>query len=521
VAFALVAIVLVGGSGQRHAKPLAVSATTASPSASNSSSSTSSSSSSSTSSTSTTTTNPGDTGAVGFAPACVPQAATSSIPITAPDDPQLSTFGPLGAAPTWSVGLPRFRSQPGEVPGVTAGWGVRIPGGFLVSVVASDPSSLSVLYGQSILAAVNDDGSIRWRQCRSDGFGGFTVVSRRSGVAPTQAVISVAPPPQASATVPLDYRIIDLADGHDEGSVHDRAVAKGLDPAYLADQLRGGGGHVLLFAGASLTDLTTDRLIDARDRIVELDLDTMNVAVLRVPRAAYGLHSSSPWLTLTPLDEPAIIDGTYEASRQRAKAIYEGGHWLGQGAAGEGPWTANFPIRAYFDYNLVEPSLVASDATGTIVWARPDLVGTGGEAMGAFSSHGTTIADVCVTGSPASGCPTYALVGVDTATGVERWRADGFHQIAFVADGMAMVQPQSATGVPEQWELIDIATGQLMAADQHWSDPKAFPTDPGGCCLPIWRTAPDGGFVFAAKEDVLSVWMPKALTKATITISLT
>jgi hypothetical protein len=129
------------------------------------------------------------------------------------------------------------------------------------------------------------------------------------------------------------------------------------------------------------------------------------------------------------------------------------------------------------------------------------------------------MANTCAVGSDATGCSEYALVAVDSATGAERWRASGLYNVAFVANGIALVQAATDTSLGP-WQLLDMRTGARVAPDQEWLDPKAFGND-GGCCLLIERTMADGGFVFRAAIGALNIWMPKELSGPTIDASVT
>jgi hypothetical protein len=115
------------------------------------------------------------------------------------------------------------------------------------------------------------------------------------------------------------------------------------------------------------------------------------------------------------------------------------------------------------------------------------------------------------------------LVGVDTATGADRWQLMGTYAIAFVADGLAMVRAITTPGGVGSgpWQLIAAQTGTPLPDDQQWVDPQAFLVDPGALGVATDRVEASGAFVLAAHGDRLSVWMPKALTGPTRYVSLT
>jgi hypothetical protein len=433
----------------------------------------------------------------------------------------MARLGPLGGGPALNIALPGFRFNLGEVPGGTGGAVARIPGGYLASVTVAEPSNFTTLYGQSILMAVNDDGTIRWRQCRTDGFTGEMFVALGADLVPTQAVIVVAQGPQTTNTVEFDHRIIDLADGRDEGTVHDRAVAAGLDPAYVADQVRGRHDRFLLLTGSSQDFGVPDRAVTSRDRIVRLDLSTMQVEVLRPPRAALGLKMGAPWLSLTEAGDPAVRAGGFEDIAHRPLALHHGGAWLGETAAGPELWGASFPLQVVLREDQPPQAVLAAvDAHGATVWSRSDVVSQG-EAAASLTGGATTIAIICLVAVPPGGCPSEGLVGLDTTSGAERWRLNGAYTLGFAANDLAMVEPLGRTSVGP-WQLIDLRTGSVVGTGQQWSDPNAFASDDGGCCATIDVTRQTGGMVTALHAGHISVWLPLSLTpRRTLFVVLT
>ena len=458
-------------------------------------------------------------GALGFVPACTDMADASSAPITTPEDPLLGVLGPLGAEPTLRITVPRLNISPVMQPVVPSVLSRRVPGGVLLIVTSGDfmtgqlfGQPITPPFDQSILAVVNDDGTIRWQRCLTDELGGLSAVATGDGAVATQAVVDVVTTID-DGSYKTDYRIIDLADGRDTGSVHDKAIAAGLGPNEVAENLMAANSHTLLFANA------TNGSIAASDRIVRVDLDTMAVTLLHVPRAAVGLPHAAPWLAITPAGDPAIFTGDFSGAPRKAIALMHRGRWLSEAAAGPALWAASYPIVVGYDFSVPNPVPSATDVHGKVVWTRPDLVGTGGEGIFLISSDGTAIGVMCTNGDPQ--CTDPELVALDVATGRDKWRMKGYVVVAFVADGLAMVHPPSTPGDTEPWQLIDLDTGSPIAADQRWGDPNAFASSRGsGCCLPVSHSEALGAMVVTQDLQTVSVWLPKALTRPAVSVSL-
>jgi hypothetical protein len=288
----------------------------------------------------------------------------------------------------------------------------------------------------------------------------------------------------------------------------------------VADQVRGRHDRFLLLTGSSQDYALPDRVVDAHDRIARLDLSTMQVEVIRPPRVALGLRMGGPWLSITDSGDPAILAGTFEDLVHRPLALHHDGKWLGEAAAGTELWSASFPLQVvYRETKPPQGVLAGLDAHGATVWSRSDLASQG-EAAASWTAGATTIAIICLVDVPPTGCPSEGLVGLDTSSGVERWRLAGAFTIGFAADGFAMVAPIGHSVGP--WQLIDLRTGALAGPRQQWSEPNAFLSDSGGCCVAIDVTRQTGGVVTALHSGRIAVWLPTALTpRRSLVVSVT
>ena len=513
VAATLVAIVVVTGHDQRRVVPAVPTPNTTDPIE------TTPTTGDTTSTLPAATTTVLGTTAFGWNPACVGLTASSSTPIATADDPRLDVFGPLGAAPSLRITLPVASIPDDQV--VAGGTLVvpvsaqRIPGGYLIAVISSDTVDPTKAL-PTILAVVNDDGTVRWRQCRTDGFDGTVLVAHGNGAVPTKAVIRVRHL-TTDGTPDDDYRIVDLADGRDEGSIHDLAVAAGLDPTYPAALLLASDAHAALFSGRA-GDRGNPRVLDANDRIVKIDLDAMSVSVLPLAKPAVGIETNTQWLRLTPAGEPGIIvPRSSTAEPGSALALYHGKRWLTETQAGTALWAASFPIAV--DYDLTSGGLMATNAKAAAVWTRSDIGRPGGEGRFLWGTNGVTFGLMCFEGPVHQGCNQPDFGAIEDATGKDLWRLPGSYAVAFVANGMAMVSPAGSTGLGA-WSLIDVRTGQPVAADQRWTDRQAFGNNAEGCCAPSIHTDPFGGIVVSVNNSLVSIWLPKDLATPTIEASL-
>jgi hypothetical protein len=345
-------------------------------------------------------------------------------------------------------------------------------------------------------------------------------VARGPGVVPTQALILVAQAPRTTNTVGFDYRVIDLADGHDGGTLRDRAVAAGLDPSVVVDLPKASNGRTMLFAGSNADFADTARGVTTRDRILDLDLATMKVVVMKPPRAALRRPMTGPWLALSAQGEPAIVDGTFDTSTQQPVAVRHGGEWLDEAQAGAALWAASFPVHVVFAFSGSQFRVEGIDADGLPVWTRVNALQQG-ESPSFLTSGTATLMLVCQSGPTTADCSDPALVGTDTATGVDRWTLAGSYSLGFAADGLAMVW-HGTSSTDGQWQLIDLSNGQQVAPDQQWNGLQTFLTDNGGIGIAVEFTRQFGGAVIASEPADLAVWLPKALTPtSTVVVSVT
>ena len=98
-------------------------------------------------------------GAGRFDPTCAERPAVATEP-PALDEAALGVLGPLGSAPNLVIDLPAALTAAGA--GDATASVLRVPGGVLVTARAGEP------VGESMVARVDADGSVRWVRCFAD-----------------------------------------------------------------------------------------------------------------------------------------------------------------------------------------------------------------------------------------------------------------------------------------------------------------------------------------------------------------
>lgn len=113
--------------------------------------------------------------------ACVDQTGTATRP---PADPYVDrSFGPLAPEPGLQILYPLNPTQPPNYSAPVSSVR-RVPGGLFISLVGVAPETGS----ERIIAVVDDDGSVRWRQCLSDKSGWSTVLDTPRGVIDVEVI---------------------------------------------------------------------------------------------------------------------------------------------------------------------------------------------------------------------------------------------------------------------------------------------------------------------------------------------
>ena len=202
-------------------------------------------------------------------------------------------------------------------------------------------------------------------------------------------------------------------------------------------------------------------------------------------------------------------------------ARYAGDRWI-DAASEPNTAAAGSPVRVLRDGGATA-GLVAVDPLGHVIWERPDIGFLGGEGLESYVAGAITLALDCDRAVDPIGCASPRLVGLDAATGKDRWHLDGWYVLGPIDNGAALVDHYevTATGTSAHtWSMIDTATGHPLAADQQWTGADTFRT---GCCgeFEYLHTGRAGGIVIAVSGTDVRVWYPRDRTVPTVEVSLT
>jgi hypothetical protein len=416
--------------------------------------------------------------------------------------PALTGFVTLGAIPLLDLHLPVMRT---EVESLVPSADVSaIPGGVLVLV--GPPSSWpmgATVVESSMLVAVNEDGTVRWRRC-IDNTSARGLHTAPAELAATSAWVSTHQPETGDfvlrgfdLTTGADVPLIDGLDGLTEIARSDR--------------------YVLLGRADGRIDLATDRL-------ALVDLATGTARRLSYPKRAdfqeafrviMRIDDNEPTdhdVTLLHLDPFDVVVG-----------IESGDGWT----TDPNSIRTRAPniVRESFDE---QRTLTAIDALGDIVWTIPDFTGRGAEGFHVAVSDGIVIANRCVEPSDAGYCEQGALIGIDAATGEQLWQLPGFREVAVLANGRALISNGAVGGTNpaeafDGYLLIDIATGRRTDEASEFADEwTGTETFRQGCCGEseyVW-VGHDAGAVWAVNGDRIRIWYPPQITAQTIDVPL-
>jgi hypothetical protein len=445
--------------------------------------------------------------AAGFVPYC---RESSSTPATGgdptPDDPSVATLGPIGATPSLHITLPMGRATTGADLADPSVGTRKIPGGVLLSI---GPSSMGG-FTASILAAVNDDGTVRWVRCfdREQGF----------YVAPTSSSPRVVLVGFRSADLDfIDWQTFMLADGTPGASLMEYATKDGVSPgrSLQGSVAASNDSAVVLAPVLSAT-------YEATDVLLRIDLPMLGMTSIPVPAAVVGQPVSNWPFALGVNGEMLFTAGEQRVVTQ----VFHNGAWVH--AAGyktlvnaarppSGEW-------AYSSNSGGRLPLVGIDAYGTQLWIRPDIVHTGNEGSITVTVGDTVLAASCRSWDVNKGCADPMLAAVDVRTGEDRWQLPGWAQIGPSGNGVALVALGSPTAdgtgsIQGPWQMIDVATGKQLDGQQWDSAVHSFGT---GCCgeSEYRHTSADGGVVVAVNGVDVNVWFPKGLSTPTIDVVL-
>jgi hypothetical protein len=382
--------------------------------------------------------------AVGFVPPCTeiePSDATS----TAPTGDAFSTFGPIGASPLLSLTLPEGLSEftPERLP--TSASIVRIPGGFLVAI----RSNSTGYFPGSMLLAVDDDGSIRWRRC-TDTIATISVADPNTST--DQAVITWRNTDSAQPT----WSIVSLVDGTVTTDLADVLERRGLGPAPTGFAAQ--AGDILV--------IPRTRYDGAPNDLITLDLTSMEPAVIPAPPIG-GEPTGTRYIAS---DDGLVATGVDSATGwQLPVAVLVDDRWSTDPADLQGA----IPVAGGYSFNP-DTSLEGRDGAGNVIWRRDDLRPVGGEGF-----RSVTTGDVVLAASAEANLDEQKLGGYSRADGRTLWERNGFHLVTAVGDGLAMISLRDDNGTITGWELIDVTTGERVEPDQTWADPAVFNEE---CC---------------------------------------
>lgn len=154
--------------------------------------------------------------------------------------------------------------------------------------------------------------------------------------------------------------------------------------------------------------------------------------------------------------------------------------------------------------------------SGTSAWSDADLTWTNDEGFHTVQIDDTVLIRGCTAPDPETlMCGAEVLMGVDAATGAERWRYDGSGGVIAGADGHAIVSTEGADGTFEQ-AVIDVVSGEVVEG-QRWTEPMPFLV---GCCGDPAFTVVDGDSVLTSDGTTLQLFVPAADAAPTVDVTL-
>ena len=433
----------------------------------------------------------------GFNPPCV-ESTNNRSRFQLADEGALDTFGPLAAEPVLRVTLPLGRSKelPDlQAPGVSA---ARMPGGVLLSVVASSYGN----FDGSILTAVDADGESRWVRCFADRIDGMFVAPAAS--APTTALVAFAISRNNALPV-AGWRIVSLDDGAVVGELSDLFAAQGVDPTIpggVFPLAASRDGVVFGPPDATVIDTT-------RDHLVRLDLHTWSVEVLPFPEPSAGGELFRQRFQFADSGDLVLMgDGLFHAARSVVSAFH-GGHWT------QAPATLRPTYGTRVDFGSDGKGLVGFDSLGQQLWRDDNVSDPRLEGFRLASSGPVTVVSGCFATPDPNECVDRSLAGVDTETGTILWQLPGLRHVSAVGDGYALITGPATTNVDGTvnvgpWMLIDTSTGAMVDSTQRWLDPNTFRQECCGDSEFIW-VSHDGGVVTTVNSEHVAIWYPKSV----------
>ncbi|MCU1487869.1 MAG: hypothetical protein JWN67_4615 [Actinomycetia bacterium] len=381
------------------------------------------------------------------------------------DDPTASsrgsaTFGPLGAAPSIVVHLPRTGrdvAHPDQLPRVA--WG-RLHGATVVSAAPGESSDAAT----SMVTAVDDDGRVRWTRC-VDG----TVTALGTGDHADVVLVVVYPlPGRAAYTKDGATLLLDAADGHQRDRL-DRT-----DDVYATSS-------TWALIGRTDTDSSTPKILTL------VDLTTGERTDVTPP---------------PPTNHAVTFELTDDGEPRYGGSVWRGGRWLPE---------PDPPTVVSFD-DSTQPSTLVAKTGDAVEWRvpieRPPL-----EGRGVVQDDRSVVVWSCGPRDGQGQC-RLDLVGVDVGSGRVLWTepARSRQQQILGVGGDDVFLAESG----DTWVMRRMRTGQPIEG-QRWTDRSAFLQ---GCCgdYDHYRAERFGGAVLVLSQSDVRIWFPKAQSHATVDV---
>ena len=439
------------------------------------------------STTAAATTVPAATDVVGFVPACVEKEA---VPPGSPtsDEADVATFGPLGAAPVMEITLPEGRSDVGADLQPPIASVSRIPGGLLVLTRAGSYG----YFDGAILTAIDDDGAVRWQRC---------LASTPNAIARASAAEVLVGSYTDSSATSSTYELLSLADGSPTGTLDQVLAARGTERGDRTEAIWTPTSVVFTHASGHVIDASVDRML-------VVDLASLTPSEFEYPEGSDGAQVFAVQLDVS----------------SSGSIVQRGQNWPQvRGVLTPGGWSsedtdilAASPGDTYFALGQESaelPYLASIDAMGDERWRREDLVGRPHEGFTVAVSDGVVVGRGCHVGDSCE--EDSVFFGLDAETGETLWEHDAAAAATVIGDGVMIVTEGGDSG----WTMLDVATGEPVAADQVWSDPSAFSQE---CCgdgdfVHVGRL---GGIVVSVNGTNVSVWYPAAVSQGTVSIQI-
>lgn len=403
----------------------------------------------------------------GAAPACTEVSNPVGTPVL--DESALGTFGPLDAEPLLDIAMASNSLIAAE----------RIPGGILLTSSTADPRESGGV-GPSQLTVIEDSGAVRWTRCL-DAIAYPLVAPSADG--PTAAVVHTWDPAGLQA--------FDLATGADV-AMTDAATVTQAGWIQLASSER-----YMLFG-------PEEAGVAATIGFVLLDLVTL--AVTSIP-ATPGPADPELIASYTVTDDGVV---SLEPQWQRSAAVYVDGAWQTDPSIID----ASLPLVIGSDFEAESPIMVAFTPSGSVAWELPTLFDHHLEAFRsdidgdvALVAGCTEVVEInCVEG-------TFAVLGVDAATGAEIWRLPGLRGVRAIGDGYALINDAEDQSFDEV--MIETATGATVDG-QRWPSGEFLI----GCCDDPSFTDNDSGVVLTGDNTGVRLYVPLGTGLPTTTITI-